>query len=233
MAKPFETEPPTAAVLWTGGKDSCQALHEVLRSGVRVARLVTFAPPGAKFLAHPLAIMARQAEAMGLEHHVIQIGQPYRESYRAAIAELRGPQGIGALVTGDIAEVGGMPNWIEECCRGLGVEVLRPLWGRGREELLEAFLSAGFRAVLSCVKRPWFTEDWLGAALDRTCVERLRQCAEETGLDLCGENGEYHTMVLDGPLFRRRVVLGRFTRACLGELMYLDVESVRLADKEG
>src|ERR1043165_5793914 len=94
-----------AAVLWTGGKDSVLALHEARRSGCRVRCLVTFAPPEPDFLAHPVAFMKLQSEALGLPHLVWPVHQPFAESYEAGLRWLQETMNIDTVITGDIAEV--------------------------------------------------------------------------------------------------------------------------------
>jgi uncharacterized protein (TIGR00290 family) len=219
------------AVLWTGGKDSCLALDEAVRAGYGVAELVTFAPAGGRFRAHPIAFLERQAEALGLPHRVVPIEEPFRAGYEEAIRALRAADGIEVLVTGDIAEVDGQRNWIRERSRGLGVEVVTPLWGRDRDELLDLLLDRGFRAIFSLVKEPWFTPQWAGRELDRSAVASLRDLRTRTGLDLCGEQGEYHTLVLDGPPFAQAVEIGAFSCRTDGPLAYVEIAELRLAHK--
>ena len=215
-----------AAVLWTGGKDSALALHRVLREGLSVRRLVTFGPAKADFLAHPLEVMAQQALAVSLPHQVIQIDEPYFESYRAAIARLR-DEGIGVLVTGDIAEVEGQPNWVRQCCDGLDVQVLTPLWHADRLAVMRELLDGGFEVILSCVKPPWFTAQWLGRTIDEATLAEMQKLSATTGLDLCGENGEYHSLALNSPEFRRRVAI-QSQPAQRGSLWHLRIRSVSL-----
>lgn len=220
-----------AAALWTGGKDCSLALHEAMADGYCVDRLVTFAPVEANFLAHPLKVMAAQAKAIGLPHQVVRIATPYKDGYRAAIERMRQEEGIGHLITGDIDLVEGMPNFVKECCEGLDVQTVMPLWNASRPEVLERLLEAGFEAILSCVKSPWFTMEWLGRTIDRQCVEEFEHLHATKGLDLCGENGEYHTLVLDGPIFRRRLRLIDPIGHDHNGLMYLEIPDVELVAK--
>jgi uncharacterized protein (TIGR00290 family) len=213
--------PGRAAALWTGGKDCSLALHEARKSGISVEELVTFAPPSPVFLAHPLPFLKRQAEAMGLRHRVITIRPPVKDGYARAVKELR-REGIGALVTGDIAEVGGRPNWMREVSRGTGLEVLTPLWGRDRRAALSDLMDGGFKAVFSLVKKPWFTRAWVGRAIDRQAVEELASLVPSP--DLCGENGEYHTLVLDGPIFKKALRLAAFDVGEKDEMMYMEIK---------
>lgn len=218
-----------AAVLWTGGKDSALAMHHAAAQGLDIRRLVTFAPREGSFLAHPLSVMAMQAQAIGLPHQVVTIAEPYFESYRAGIAALAA-EGITTLVTGDIAEVAGMPNWIRQCCEGIDVSVLTPLWGGDRRGLMLQLIDSGFVVIFSCVKRPWFTPDWLGRTIDRRVLSELEDISRATGLDICGENGEYHSLVLDGPMFRWRVAID-FEPSPPADLMHLRIRSASLAPK--
>jgi uncharacterized protein (TIGR00290 family) len=213
---------PKTAVLWTGGKDSALAFHEADQAGCDIRLLATFAPPAARFRAHSIGLMRCQADAMGIRHRVIALEAPLRESYIAALRELAECDGISVVVTGDIAEVDGKPNWIRECCRDLPLEVQTPLWHRTREELLERLIGGGFKVVFTCVKEPWFTSEWVGRELDRTALRAMRDLHVTTGLDLCGEQGEYHTMVVDGPPFRHRIELPAYSVRTSDGLSYLD-----------
>jgi diphthine-ammonia ligase len=217
------------AALWTGGKDCSLALYEARRSGVQVGELVTLAPPLPVFLAHPIPFLTRQAAAMGVRHRTVEIRPPLEAGYTQAMRMLRA-EGIEVLVTGDIAEVDGHPNWIRQTSRGAGLEVLTPLWGRDRRTLLSDFLGCGFKAVFSLVKKPWFTRQWVGRAIDGRAVKELGDIARDTGLDLCGENGEYHSLILDGPTFKRGLRIAAFDTCERDEMMYMD--GFEIADEE-
>lgn len=123
------------ALLWTGGKGSALALD---RTRHRVDRLVTFVPvPERPFLAHPLGLVAAQAEALGLPHARVPVLELYAAGYEAAIDGLVA-QGVHTLVTGDIDRVAGHGNWIEQRARGR-CAVEAPLWQADRLPLLAAF----------------------------------------------------------------------------------------------
>lgn len=220
-----------AAVLWTGGKDCSMAFYKAELSGYRIEKLVTFTPRKGKFLAHPLSFMKYQAQALATQHIQVIIDNPFKRSYERAILSLRDHYGIGTLVTGDIAEVNGHPNWISECCQYSGVDVLTPLWGFDRRKLLQKILSCGFKVIFSCVRKPWLSEDWLGRELNKDSIEQLLRIGLEKGFDICGEQGEYHTLVLDGPIFEKSVQIGSYTKREKNSIMYLDLHDVSLQDK--
>lgn len=208
-------------MLWTGGKDCVLALHEARKSGLSVEELVTFAPPSPVFLAHPLPFLKLQAAAMGLRHRVVTIRSLVEDGYALAVKALQS-EGIGTLVTGDIAAVGGSPNWMRKVSRGTGIEVLTPLWGRDRRGLLSDLLDGGFKAVFSLVKKPWFTREWVGRAIDAQTLDALSSLVPAP--DLCGENGEYHTLVLDGPIFKNALRLAAFDVGEKDGMMYMEIK---------
>lgn len=194
--------PRRAAVSWTGGKDCNLALLDTWRRpDLEVVALVVFRPANAAFRAHPLPLMELQARSLGLPlRHVIVAGPDYKASYVAGMAALRDDLGLQVLVTGDMALVGSMKrNWIEECGEDAGLEAALPLWGADRAALLERLQKEKLEVVFSCVKSPWFSADWIGRRVDAEAVADMKAIGQD--LDLGGENGEYHTMCLDGPLF--------------------------------
>lgn len=210
-----------AAMLWTGGKDSALALDEAVRDGYHVGCLATFAPPNPTFRAHPLAFMARQARALGLPHHVLTVTGSFEAGYEAGLRRLRDERGIECVVTGDIAEIDGRPNWIRERCRAVGIGVYMPLWQRDRGSLLRAFLDRGFSARISCVDTRRLDRGWVGRELDERAVAELRGLHEQCGLDPSGEQGEYHTMTTRSPEFDRAIEIGDWSVEIEGELAYM------------
>lgn len=188
------------AVLWTGGKDSSLALFRALAAGARVRCLATFVPEtNVDYGAHPISVMKRQAKELGLEHRLIPISQPYREGYVSALAELREQFQLDCVVTGDIDFVDGHPNWITECCQGLNLRVFNPLWQVNREELLRELISRGITAKVTWIQKGRLPRTWLGRVIDESFVEDILALSAATGIDICGENGEYHTMVAAFP----------------------------------
>jgi diphthamide synthase (EF-2-diphthine--ammonia ligase) len=97
--------------------------------------------------------------------------------------------------------------------------------------LLKRLISNGFKVIFSCVKKPWFTEDWVGRLLDMKTLGLLAANSADTGLDMCGENGEYHTLVLDGPPFKKSIRIESSSIRRDGSLTYLEIHDVALCDK--
>lgn len=204
------------AISWTGGKDCNLALLAAWRNAsLDVTHLVVFRPQDALFRAHPLPLMEAQAAALNLPllHVIIARDAPsYKEAYKDGMRTLRDAHGIGVIATGDMDLVGTMArNWIEECGEEIGLKAFLPLWQAERAACLRQLIAEGMVVAFSCVKSPWLTARWVGRVLDPGCLAEMEAlaasppCEGVKPLDLGGERGEYHTMVLDGPLYGRRV----------------------------
>lgn len=217
-----------AAMLWTGGKDSALALLEAKRQGYSVQCLATFAPPDPEFLAHPLSIIKLQAQALGLPHHILPVNTPFEKAYEAGLRWLQNHIGIDCVVTGDIAEIDGRPNWIRERSRAVGMDAYTPLWGRNRNRLLQQLVTQGLKAHVSLVQTSKLDAKWVGRELDRSAIHELNIISANNGLDPCGENGEYHTLVLDCPLFTGQIAIRSYSVRTATSMAYMELQQVEI-----
>lgn len=193
--------------------------------------LLTFVPEKADFLAHPLWFMKYQAEAVNIPHYEAVVDTPLEYGYEKAIRLFRNKHKIDTLITGDIAEVNGLPNWIRERCKNNGIEVLTPLWAADRREAFTELLYCGFKAIISCVKIGCLGDKWLGRELDKKTLDELIAISSKTGLDICGEQGEYHTLVLDGPVFKKSIAIGNYSKHMTDSVMYIKPRDITLSVK--
>ena len=208
-----------AAVLWTGGKDSALALHLSLNL-YDIRSLICFVPAdNRRFYAHPQQLMTRQAQKIGIPIEFVPISEPYKQSYRQQIETIR-DVGIEVLITGDISTVGGMPNWIDEVAAGL-VGIEKPLWELDRGAILDTFASNQFEVVCSLSYKKHFQTTITGRYFDLELISQLKQLP----IDPCGEQGEYHTWVLDAPFFKAPVQLEGTRIVDTPEYCYLTYES--------
>jgi uncharacterized protein (TIGR00290 family) len=188
---------------WSGGKDSCLALYRALKAGLKVECLFNMLnEEGSRSRSHGLlkGILDAQAEALGIP---IVYGraswESYEEEFKRTLASLKSI-GIEGGVFGDI-NLQEHRDWVERVCDEVGVKVFEPLWNEAYEKLIGEFLDSGFQALVVSAKADLIGEEWMGKPYDQKFVEYLR----EHGLDLCGEKGEFHTLVTYGPIFKRHL----------------------------
>ncbi|HUU07013.1 MAG TPA: diphthine--ammonia ligase [Thermoplasmata archaeon] len=184
---------------WSGGKDSCLALHRAIRQRGRPMRLLTMLnEDGAKSRSHGLSsgILTAQAESVGipLETRPTTWGD-YEENFLTALEEFR-KDGIEAGVFGDI-DLEEHREWTERVCASARMKAFSPLWQLRRRDILDEFLGAGYKAVIVSLKQDSLDESLLGRYLSAGTIDEI----EKAGADACGEGGEYHTLVVDGPIF--------------------------------
>ncbi|MGQ9467590.1 MAG: diphthine--ammonia ligase [Anaerolineae bacterium] len=185
-------------VSWSGGKDSALAAYRALRQGHPIAYLLNcVTEEGDRTRSHglPAEVIGLQAQAMGIPLIQVQTSWEEYEAHFKDAMQMLARMGIGGGVFGDMA-IDEHREWVERVCAEVGLRPLLPLWGDDPEALLEEFWQAGFQAVVVATRLgPEFLGRWLDRALVTEMVAR--------GAHPCGEEGEYHTLVTAGPLFRR------------------------------
>jgi uncharacterized protein (TIGR00290 family) len=189
---------PRAAISWSGGKDSCAALARARRDYDVVTMLTMFDEQAARSRSHGLRpeILGAQAERLGLSRIT---GRCTWGSYDAVFSKLLhqlSRDGITHVVFGDIS-FDEHRQWAERMCRPHGLTAIEPLFGSETDDLFDEWVSSGASAVIVTARAEFLDETWLGRPLRREMGPELRQL----GVDRCGERGEYHTLVTDGPLF--------------------------------
>jgi uncharacterized protein (TIGR00290 family) len=189
--------------MWSGGKDSALALWRARQRGLDVRWLLTVhdaATGRVRFHATPIGSIAAQARAARLEMvHAATTWEGFDDALRRALADLV-RAGCTGLVFGDI-HLADVRAWYEERTRALGLEHVEPLWGEDPRTLIREFVGVGGRAVLTCVETAKLDASWLGRVIDDDFVRDV----ERTGIDPCGENGEYHSFSFAGPFFSELV----------------------------
>ncbi len=190
-------------VSWSGGKDSCLAMLKAMRQGYQPVGLLNMMNENGEVSrshAIPKAVLEAQARAVGLPVFT----QPatwgeYEKHYVALLQELKDRYGFGHVVFGDI-DLEPHREWEEKVTSAVGTEAVLPLWQKGRKDLVLEMIDEGFEAVIvSCNTQ--MGEDFLGRTIDRDLIDEL----EAMGVDACGENGEFHTLVVNAPMFKEAV----------------------------
>jgi uncharacterized protein (TIGR00290 family) len=187
---------------WSGGKDSMLALHRALAAGYRVeALLAMFDESGERSRSHaiPPQLMQAQADALGIPLVMQRAG--WRDYEAVFTAQLRAfaAQGLTHGLFGDI-DLQPHRDWEEKVCAAAGMHAVLPLWQQPRRALVDELLALGYRARVVCVDARFLDAGFCGREFDAGFLADL-----PAQVDACGENGEFHTFVFDGPRFASAV----------------------------
>lgn len=216
------------AISYSFGKDSALALWRMVRQGHQpVCLITTYNEEAGRSWFHGVdgELMDALAQSLGLPLlRCTCRGEEYHLRMEEALAAAK-KMGAEACVFGDI-DIEGHREWNEARCQAAGLECRLPLWQMGREAAVRECLAEGFLPLVKCVQNPY--RPLLGKALDEDALAFLR----EKGADLCGENGEYHTIVRGGPLFRHPVPVTVGEPIDLGTHSVVDIRLVNTAQGE-
>ena len=194
-------------VSWSTGKDCAWALHVLRRdTGVEMAGLLTTSNAAfdrVTMHATRLAIARAQAAALGLPLQVVPLPWPcsnsaYERVMGAAVAELV-ERGVTHVAFGDLM-LEDVRSYRTQRLAGSGVDPLFPIWGEPTDQLARRMVDSGLEAVVVCLDPKRLPRDFAGRRFDHALLDAL-----PADVDPCGENGEFHTCVLDGPMFAHRV----------------------------
>jgi diphthine-ammonia ligase len=221
---------PDYIASWSGGKDSCFACYLALGQGYKISHLVNFISQEFKrvsFHGTEARLIQLQSQAIGIplfQKETTRDG--YEQEFKEAVRSLL-PSGIKGMVFGDIY-LQEHRDWVERVCGDLGIEAVEPLWNKSTEEILTDFIDAGFEAIIVSAQAKLIDADWIGRRVDRSFMEYLKA----KNIDLCGENGEYHTLVVNGPLFKRRIEVTESKTINRDNYWFLDTVKYRLAQSK-
>ena len=218
---------------WSGGKDCCLACHRAIASGLDVRYLAnTITEDGRRSWSHGISaeVIRVQSQAMGIP--VMQrrtTGDNYETEFIKMLEALK-QEGIEGGVFGDI-DFNPHREWIERVCAEADMTPHLPLWGESQKKLMEEFIDSGFEAIAIAVRADLFGEEVLGQKIDRNFINQLGELGKTREITPCGEAGEYHTLVIDGPLFKKRLEITESRKVTRGEHHFLDILSTELKTK--
>jgi uncharacterized protein (TIGR00290 family) len=199
------------ALLWSGGKDSALALHALRRAGEYevAALLTTVTEEYDRVSMHGVrrTLLERQVAAVGLPLRQVPLPRncsnaEYASRMSWACEELKGI-GLHTVASGDIF-LEDVRRYREGQLAQAGMRAVFPLWGKDPAQLARTFVAEKFEGVTVCVDSRALGEEWAGRAFDGPFLADL-----PPGVDPCGENGEFHTFVYDGPIFKERIAWSR------------------------
>jgi predicted ATP pyrophosphatase (TIGR00289 family) len=220
------------AVLATGGKDSTLALQKVLNEGYEVKCLVSMIPlredswmfhyPNIRLVdlfAEAVEIPIVKAETAGIKESEV-------EDLKRLVEGLD----VEALVSGAIAS-NYQKTRVEKICEQLGLKCLTPLWHKNLMEILEEIVNSKFDVVITGVYAYGFNAEWLGRKIDKETIKALVELNRQYGISIVGEGGEYETLVLDAPFFKKRIKILETEKIWKNQSGYLLIKNAKLENK--
>ena len=203
---------------WSGGKDSAIALYEIQKSDkYKILTLLTTITEGydrVSLHGVPRTLVEQQAHSLGLPIEEVFIprvcsNEEYESKMRGTLTRFK-QDGISSTVFGDV-----FLEWVkkyrEDNLSKLGMKGIFPIWGRDTAELARSFITLGFKAIITCVDLRVLDKRFVGRMLDEHFLTEL-----PPNIDPAGENGEFHSFVFDGPIFKERIAY------TLGEIVLRD-----------
>jgi uncharacterized protein (TIGR00290 family) len=209
---------------WSGGKDSSLALYHCLQNPeLDIKYLVTTINDNVNRISmHGVrySLLLAQAKQIGIPLYEIRLPEmPTMSAYDSTMSfhlEKLKAEGITHSIFGDIF-LEDLKNYREERLAEVGLKAIFPLWKKDTKELINEFLDLGFKTVIACTQEK--LEDFVGKVIDQELIEKL-----PSDVDVCGENGEFHTFAFDGPIFKEPIDYS------LGEKIYKAYQTPKNAD---
>ncbi|MFJ7979925.1 diphthine--ammonia ligase [Lysinibacillus xylanilyticus] len=213
---------------FSGGKDSVLALYKAMKVGEAVGLIVMLEEEGERSRSHgmPPELIRAQAKSIGLPVYTAAASWIEYEKVFMSLLEKAKNQGAEVLVTGDLD----MPEhgcWHDKVTKNAGLKLGMPLWEMDHREAVEEFINLGFVTIIVTVNLSLgMREEDLGRTLTYEYIKEL----EARGIDPCGEGGEFHTTVLDGPIFKQPIPVRKCEIIRNGEYAFLPLELAQSAE---
>ncbi len=207
---------------WSGGKDSCLACYLSIKKGMKITHLVHFDRPNNLHGVDP-AMIGLQAKLAGIP--IVQrkvASRDFEQEFKKTVGELA-EAGAKGMVFGDIY-LEPHKEWVDRTCEELGIEPVEPLWGMKTENIMKDFFNQGFETIVASGDQKLIDRKYIGRKMDQEFIGYLKS----KNLDVCGENGEFHTFVTGGPLFHGTIEITASGVTGRDGFWFLDVKEYRL-----
>lgn len=197
-------------VLFTGGKDSTYAMYIAKKLGYKIACLITIKsqnPESYMFHTPSITAVIKQAQVMGLPLILKTTAGKKEEELKdleEAIKEAIEKHKIEGVITGAVESVY-QASRVQKICNKLNIECFNPLWQKNQFELLNDLIKNNFKVILSGVFAYPLNEKWLGKVIDEKFIEEIKELNRKYQINPAGEGGEFETLVLNCPLFKREL----------------------------
>ena len=218
---------------WSGGKDCCLACYRATTNGLKVRYLAnTVTEDGKRSCSHGLSadVIRVQSQAIGIP--LVQrrtTPDTYETEFKNMLRNFK-LEAVEGGVFGDI-DFNEHREWIERVCNDVEITPHLPLWGMSQDKILREFINLGFEAVVIATKADLLDEEWLGRRIDLDFIRHLEDLKDTKSITPCGEAGEYHTLVIDGPLFQKRVEIRDAKKVLRDEHWFYEILATDLKAK--
>jgi uncharacterized protein (TIGR00290 family) len=231
-------------VHWSGGKECTLAHHKAIAQGHEVAYLLTYVYKE-PYIFHSLPVMALQSQTLGTPQLKVKIKDSYQDILKT-LTRLNKEEGIEGIVVGDIVGAGCAQihqTYYDAMCEQLGMTLIMPNENPSKDtyDVLKEEIATGIKPIMNCINLDHFNEEWLGRELDSTSIKDLKALADKQEIDVCSEDGRgLHTMVIDAPLFKDTIKIGKFkkkiskekTKSWKRTWLYMDIKEAFLTPKK-
>ncbi|MGL5174824.1 MAG: diphthine--ammonia ligase [Cetobacterium sp.] len=208
-------------VSFSGGKDSTLSLHKAISLGYEpIALMTTVNKNNGESWFHDISIelLKQVSSSTSIPLLIVECeGNNYEETFENALKNMK-TLGAEACIFGDI-DIKHHREWGEQRCKNTELDAIFPLWQKNREELVKEFIDLGYKAIIKKINLKNLNTDFLGKTLTHDLIEEIKL----TGSDVCGENGEYHTFVYDGPIFSKKILLKNTKKIINENTLFLEL----------
>ena len=223
------------AVLFSGGKDSCLAMHKAMKDNQIVCLISLISKNKESYMFHTpnIEITKAQAEAIGLpliEHETEGEKEEELKDLKEAIKKAKEEYNIEGIVTGAIGSVY-QASRIQKICNELGLECVNPLWQKDQIELLNEIVDKKFEVIISGVFAYPLGKELLGKKIDGNVIAKLKEMQEKYEINPAGEGGEIETTVLDAPFFKKKIEVADYEISYKNNSGVFIIKNIKILEK--
>jgi ABC transporter with metal-binding/Fe-S-binding domain ATP-binding protein len=218
--------------LFSGGKDSLFAIKKAIEQGHEIKYLATIQsknPDSYMYHTPNIGLTLMQSRCLNIQLVSKQsLGEKEREVKDLEI--LLNNLDADGVVCGAIAS-NYQKERVEKVCESLRLKFIAPLWGSNQENLIREIVKSGFEVIITAVAAEGFDESWLGRKIDEKCIEDLINLNKKFSISILGEGGEYESLVLDCPLFSRKLEITKSEKIWKDDAGLMEVKDAKLVNK--
>ena len=224
-----------AAVLFSGGKDSTMAVYKAIEEGYDVEYLVSMISDNPEsYMFHVPNIHITELSSEAMEIPLIKakthgVKEKELDDLKGVLNKLK-ERGIEAIFAGALASEY-QKSRIDQLCRDLGLESNAPLWHIDPKKYMEEIIDSGFEVIIISVSAEGLDESWLGKRIDHQLLEEIINLNSKYGMHMAFEGGEAETLVLDCPIFKRRIKIIEASNVWDRDSGYLLITKAELENK--